>query len=144
MKKHHHHHHEEISVVELLKSHKLSVTVPRKAILELMINEDGPFSAEDILFRLDNLCDLATIYRCLKQFEESEIIIPVYLKKESVQYEYNNKHHHHHHIICKSCNKIEIFEDCFIEKIESQIKKKGYKQITHRLEFFAICEKCSA
>ena len=36
----------------LLKSKGLSVTVPRKLILNLLMKEHGPFSAEEILNKL--------------------------------------------------------------------------------------------
>lgn len=130
-------------IVALLKENKLSITDPRKLILGLLLKEHGPFTADEIFQKLpSHSCDHATIYRCLKQFEEHKIVNVTYLEKEMAHFEFNDPHHHHHHIICKVCKKIESIPDCMLEKIESALSKKGYVDIQHRLEFFGICENC--
>lgn len=131
-------------VISLLKDKALSVTVPRKSILHLLMKEHGPYTAEEILKKLPkNSCDQATVYRCLNQFVETQLVNSSYLEKDVVHFEFNDPHHHHHHIICKICRKIESFHDCLLDKFELHLKKRGYKDIQHRLEFFAVCEKCS-
>lgn len=128
---------------QLLKDKGLSVTVQRKMILDLLLKEHGPFSAEDILKKLPkNTCDQATVYRCLNQFVEVQLVNISFLEKDMAHFEFNDPDHHHHHIICKICKKIESFHECLMEKIEINLQKKGYKDIQHRLEIFAICESC--
>jgi Fur family ferric uptake transcriptional regulator len=130
--------------IKLIKDKGLSVTIPRKLILGLLLKDHGPFSVEDILRKLPkNSCDQATIYRCLNQFSETGLVTASYLEKDMAHFEYNDPHHHHHHIICKICKKIESFHDCLLEKIETNLQKRGYKDIQHRLEFFAVCETCA-
>ena len=90
-----------------------------------------------------NSCDQATIYRCLNQFVEVQLVNTSFLEKDMAHFEYNDPHHHHHHIICKICKKIESFHECLMEKIELGLQKKGYKDIQHRLEIFAVCESCA-
>ncbi|MDO9182955.1 MAG: transcriptional repressor [Bacteriovorax sp.] len=134
---------ENAKIVGLLKEKGLSVTLPRKLILALLIKEHGPFSAEDIFKKLPkNACDQATIYRCLNQFIETQLVTSAYLEKDMAHFEFNDPHHHHHHIICKICKKIDSFHDCILDKIESTLVKKGYKDIQHRLEFFGVCGSC--
>lgn len=130
-------------VSDLLREKGLSITGPRKLILSLLIKEHGPFSAEEIFRKLPkNFCDQATVYRCLNQFKETDLVSTSHLEKELVHFEYNDPDHHHHHIICKICKKIESFHDCVMEKFENSLKKKGYTDINHRLEFFGICGDC--
>lgn len=127
----------------ILRNKGLSVTGPRKMILSLLLKEHGPFSADDILKRLPkNTCDQATVYRCLNQFVETELVNTSHFEKDLVHFEYNDPDHHHHHIVCRLCKKIESFHDCLLDKIEGVLAKKGYKDIQHRLEFFGVCEKC--
>ncbi|MBY0413175.1 MAG: transcriptional repressor [Bdellovibrionales bacterium] len=131
--------------VSLLKEKGLSITAPRKMILSLLMREHGPFSAEEIQKKLPkNSCDQATIYRCLNQFVDVQLVNTSFLEKDMAHFEYNDPHHHHHHIICKICKKIESFHDCLMEKIEISLQKKGYSNIQHRLEIFAICDRCTA
>ena len=129
--------------VKLLKEKSLSVTLPRKIILSLLISEHGPFTAEEIFTKLPlNTCDQATIYRCLNQFVETELVTITYLKKDTAHFEYNDLTHHHHHIVCKICKKIDSFHECILNKMEATLLNKGYKDIQHRLEFFGICHSC--
>lgn len=129
---------------KLLKDKGLSITAPRKLILGLLLIEHGPFSAEEIHQKLPkNSCDQATIYRCLNQFVEVQLVNTSFLEKDMAHFEYNDPLHHHHHIICKICKKIESFHECLMDKIELNLQKKGYKEIQHRLEFFAVCEICA-
>lgn len=133
----------EQKIVKLLKDKGLSVTTPRKLILSLLLKEHGPFSAEEIYSRLPkNSCDQVTIYRCLNQFVESQLINRTFLETDRVHYEFNDPDHHHHHIICTVCKKIDSFHDCILDKIETGLLKKGYKDIQHRLEFFGVCHDC--
>lgn len=133
----------ESKCVELLKAKGLSVTAPRKLILSLLLREHGPFSAEDIFHKLPkSSCDQATIYRCINQFVEHQLVTTAYLEKEMAHFEFNDPNHHHHHVICKICKKIDSFHECIMDKIESSLLKKGYKDIQHRLELFAVCESC--
>ena len=133
----------EARCIELVKDKSLSVTVPRKMILSLLLKEHGPFSAEELFKKLPkNSCDQATVYRCLNQFVETGLVTTANLEKEMAHFEFNDPHHHHHHIICKICKKIDSFHDCLLEKIEASLLKRGYKDIQHRLEFFGVCETC--
>jgi len=130
---------------KLLKEKGLIVTAPRKLILGLLLKEHGPFTAEEILHSLPkNSCDQATIYRCLNQFVEVQLVSNSFLEKDMAHFEYNDPNHHHHHIVCKICKKIESFHECLMEKIETKLLLKGYKDIQHRLEIFAVCEMCSS
>jgi Fur family ferric uptake transcriptional regulator len=133
----------EKKILELLKDYKLSITTPRKLILDLLLRKHGPFSADDILNLLPkNTCDLATIYRSLNQFVEVGLVTTSHFNKDLVHYEYNDQHHHHHHIICRICKKIESIEECILGKFEKVLGKKGYIEIGHKLEFFGICQNC--
>lgn len=134
----------DILSTQLLKNKGLSVTVQRKIILGLLLKEHGPFSAEEVLNKLPkNSCDQATVYRCLNQFVEVKLVNISFLDKDMAYFEFNDPDHHHHHIICKICKKIESFHECLVEKIELNFQKKGYTNIQHRLEIFAVCETCS-
>ena len=89
-------------------------------------------------------CDLATVYRCIVQFENSNLVERRYLGDEILRYEYKDTDHHHHHIVCRICKSVSQMKYCFISEIEQMIRDKGYSDITHSLEFFGVCAKCNA
>ena len=110
---------------KLIKEQSLSVTEPRKNILAFLLKNHGPFSMEEIHDGLGKkACDLATVYRCIVQFENSNLVERRYLGDEILRYEFKDTDHHHHHIVCRICksiNRIKIFgyaiyRKCFLSK----------------------------
>jgi Fur family transcriptional regulator, ferric uptake regulator len=129
---------------KLIKSKGMSFTHPRRAILEILVREHGPFSADEIHKRLpDKLCDLATVFRTLKQFREHNLVTPVKFDEDFTRYEFNDPHHHHHHVVCTQCQKMTTLDDCFLESFEKKLLKLGFRNISHTLEFFAVCPRCA-
>ena len=128
---------------KLIKEKSLSVTEPRKNILAFLLKNHGPFSMEEIHDGLGKkACDLATVYRCIVQFENSDLVERRYFGDEKLRYEYKDNAHHQH-IICRFCKSITKMKYCFISEIEQMIRDKGYSDITHSLEFFGVCAKCN-
>lgn len=133
----------ESEIKSLIKEAGLSFTKPRAAILKLLTREHGPFSADEIYDRLpEGLCDRATLFRTLKQFKESNILSSIRFDEDFARYEFNHPGHHHHHIICKSCKKVIVLDHCFVKEIDKKIELMGYKDVEHKLEFFATCPEC--
>ena len=61
-----------------------------------------------------------------------------------VRYEHQGEDgHHHHHVICRKCRKVTSLDQCLIESLEKGLQRQGFSQISHSLEFFALCEKCA-
>ncbi len=83
----------------------------------------------------------ATVYRCIVQFENSNLVERRYLGDEVPRYEYKDKDHH---IICRISRSVAEMKYCFISEIEQMIRDKGYSDITHSLEFFGVCAKYNA
>lgn len=127
---------------KFLRENHLSITKPRKMILMFLLESHGPFSIEEIHKGLGkNVCDLATVYRCLGQFEKEGLVERRYLGDEVFRYELKDESHHHH-IICRICKGVSKMDYCFISEIEKMIRDKGYTDVTHMLEFFGICPDC--
>ena len=64
------------SALDALREHGQRVTGPRKAVLEVLTHEHGPFTAEEWHGRLrKGECDLVTVYRVLAALEEINAIV---------------------------------------------------------------------
>lgn len=124
---------------------KLRRTQPRIAILELLTQEHGPFSIEQIRTRIKKVeLDVVTVYRCLAAFEKIRIVRRCDFGDGVARYEFqSSEDHHHHHIVCVSCRKSETLDSCSLPKLDHAVRKLGYTDITHRLEFFGRCPECS-
>ncbi len=130
-------------VTKLLRGKKLSVTQPRKKILEFLLSDHGPFSIEEIHKGLGKgVCDLVTVYRCVGQFEKEGLVERHHLGDDIFRFEIKDDSHHHHHVVCRICKGISKMSYCFISEIEKMIRDQGYTDVTHSLEFFGICPAC--
>ena len=133
-------------LVQELRNNKLKLTPPRKLILETLMINHGPFSAEELQKKyIKKKCDLVTVYRTLTSLEEAHIIRRCEFGDGIARYELVDLHdeHHHHHLICRSCKKVEVIDACELEKtVNALAKKMGFTDISHLLEFFGLCPNC--
>ncbi len=120
------------------------VTQPRISILKALIAADGPIKIEDIHQSLkEENCDLATIYRCIATFEKLGIVRRCFFPDGSSLFDFVVGGEHHHHIICTSCQKVETLDVCVVAGLERLVHNRGYRNVSHMLEFFGVCEDCS-
>lgn len=120
------------------------VTAQRKRLAHEIIGFDVPFTADQLYDLLDDLkVDPTTIYRSLATFTELGLIQTVDFADGLVRYEYVPSHKpHHHHIICTACKKVDAVHFCVVEGQEQIIERMGYADVSHRLEFFGLCQQC--
>lgn len=120
----------------------------RIRILEYLQGVDRFLSSQEIHKRLraggDSL-GLATVYRQLEILvEEGQVDSIVSPKGEKLFRHCGVDEDHHHHIICRRCGstkKIEISEVEAMAEVAAQ--KYKFSDVTHSLEIFGLCEKCS-
>ncbi|MEX2382822.1 MAG: transcriptional repressor [Opitutales bacterium] len=127
----------------VLRQHRLRITQPRKAILEVLLEKNAPATIEEIHQELEaGLCDLATVYRCLAAFEKLELVRRCHFHDGTSLYEIDMGPDHHHHIVCTSCKKVEALDFCVVEGLERLVRERGYRDVSHMLEFFGVCREC--
>lgn len=132
-------------IFENLQKHGLRKTKQRIALLKTLHKLKNPSSIETIFQNLpDGTCDLATVYRSLQQLEDIHIVDRTYFSNGAALFALKESgHHHSHHIQCTKCEKLVAIDSCFLKESTQQLKKMGFQQITHRLEFFGVCERCA-
>jgi len=129
--------------LQTLRDHRHRVTEPRKAILEILTREHGPFTAEELHGRMKKgVCDLVTVYRCLATMEEIALARRCDFGDGSYRYEFNTGEHHHHHIICRVCHGVQTLDFCVADSLERMARQIGYANVTHTLEIFGVCSQC--
>ena len=133
-----------VQAIAMLHQARHRVTQPRVAILKTLIDHDGPIKIEDIHHKVEaHNCDLATVYRCIAAFEKIGIVRRCFFPDGSSLFEFAVGGEHHHHIICTSCQKVENLDVCVVAGLERLVHDRGYSNVSHMLEFFGTCEKCS-
>tara|TARA_E500000075_G_scaffold55601_1_gene50102 strand:+ start:58 stop:477 length:420 start_codon:yes stop_codon:yes gene_type:complete len=83
---------------------------------------------------IDDKISIATVYRTVKLFEESGILVKHDFKAGKARYEINDDHNH---LIDINSGEIVEFVDKDIEKLQQEVAKKlGYKLVDHKLELY--------
>ncbi len=130
----------------LLRQRSLKVTRLRLAILGILQKAHSPVGAPEIITAArEEGANYVTVYRALNALEKSGILRRVNLRHNHADYELQDDGDHHH-IICKTCGKIESFENCQIDKLTKEIlsKSKAFVNVDdHSLEFFGQCKNCA-
>ena len=92
-----------------------------------------------------NSMGLATVYRQLENLvEEGEVDLIISPTGEKLFRHCGNDGGHHHHIICKICGASRAIEVEEVEEMaETAAKRYKYSEVSHSLEIFGICERCS-
>ncbi len=138
----------EMIASEILKTLDIAKTSARIKVLETLIASNSPLSILDLKRILPEFNE-STLYRNLDKFIQLNIVKKINLNSDFSHYEFqplskSNHGHHHHHIVCTKCKAIQCLDICGVEAIIlPKIKKLGFTDINHTLEFSGICKKCS-
>ena len=122
----------------------VKLTDQRKIIARVMSESQDHPDVDELYKRVSKISSrisIATVYRTVKLFEETEIVTKHEFKGGKARYEELSEDHHDHLIDVKS-GKIIEFVDEEIEKLQKKIADKyGYKLIDHKLELYGVKKK---
>ena len=120
----------------------VKLTEQRRVIAKVMSESSDHPDVDELYKRvsdIDNKISIATVYRTVKLFEESGILMKHDFKDGKARYELNDDHNHL--IDIKTGNIIE-FTNEEIEKIQRRIAEKhGYKLVDSKLELYCVKNK---
>ena len=134
---------------KLLKLNNLKYTTQRELVLEIIYDNHGHFTPEDIYNLIkknypDVKLGIATVYRTLTLLEDANIVSSISFGTQGKKYEFGLKEHHDH-LVCLECGGIEEFFDETIEKQQEAIAKKfNFKMTNHVMKITGICKTCQA
>jgi Fur family transcriptional regulator, peroxide stress response regulator len=134
------------SVLDQLRQHGLRVTPQRRAILELLVDDDSHPTAELVYRRvLAVMPDVSrtTVYNTLRELSELGELTPVHdLSDGGHRYDTNNETHHH--LCCVECHSlIDIGRDFEGIRLSSE-EASGYRILSRQVTFYGICPDCQA
>jgi Fur family ferric uptake transcriptional regulator len=131
----------------LLRSNNLKYTTQRELILQIIYNNNGHFTPEDIYNLIKSSfpevkLGIATVYRTLTLLEDANIVSSISFGAQGKKYEFGLKEHHDH-LVCLECGGIEEFFDDTIEKQQEKIAKQfNFKMTDHIMKITGICKNC--
>jgi len=128
----------------ILKAGGASLTKPRKAVFDLMLNQE-PQSMQVLAQRSKGKLDRATVYRTIELFERLGIV-----RRLNIGWKYKIELSdlftgHHHHMSCTNCGRMfELPENPMLETmIDTVAAKSGFSPRGHQLEVYGLCINCS-
>lgn len=122
-------------------------TKQRGAVLRSLAEAPGFRSAQEIHAQLraaGNKIGLATVYRTLQTFSETGDVDVVRREDGEAIYRRCSTAEHHHHLVCRDCGySVEIDNDEVESWAARSARKHGFSDVTHDLEIFGTCQRCS-
>jgi Fur family transcriptional regulator, ferric uptake regulator len=127
--------------------HQPRSTRQRSAILELLRDADTFLSAQEMY---DELRDkglkvgLTTVYRNLQLMAELNQVDVVRREDGESIFRFCEARDHHHHLVCRSCGfTVELANDQLERWTKTLARKHRFSDVTHDMELFGLCAKCS-
>lgn len=134
------------SINEQLKKNGYKLTTQRKAIIQVLFNnETRLLTVSDIYNYCTSVCNktnLSTIYRNLQTFEGLGIVHKILNNTGTALYKIIYIQNHHHHIICKSCGRTSVMDFCPLDNFKISAKNNGFILTNHKIELYGYCEYC--
>ncbi len=124
-----------MDITYIFRDNGYKVTATRRAVLSWIAEQNGIFSAKEIMAVLPKL-DKVSVYRTLELLESIDAIHPVLTQHGETHYEIHGTNHHHH-VVCTGCEKANCV-DCEI----SRTKAKGFTNLHHNVVFTGLCNAC--
>lgn len=128
-----------------LKSAGLKTTTNRSKVLKIFIASNSALGYSEIVKKLDEPMDKASLYRVLKSFNKNGIlheIIDAGVSKYALCDHHCTSHQHqdaHAHFKCSNCQKI----FCLSQPVITLDIPKGFEIQQHHLTIEGICGECS-
>lgn len=115
-------------------------------ILQLFKGDHISLSAHEIVEKLKEKADRATVYRNLSYLCSEELLHKVNFKDDVTKYELSELGHHHH-LVCINCRTVisintDILGTPFKTISEAADKTHGFTINDHVLEFYGLCKDC--
>ena len=128
------------SAIEVMCASKgIKLTHQRKVIAKVLSKSDDHPDANLVFKRsskIDSNISMATVYRTMKLFEDTNIVVVRDFGDGRSRYEIFSNEHHDHLIDTESGEVIEFVND-EIEELQHKVAKKlGYVLTGHRLELY--------
>ena len=132
-------------VIAKLKGAGHKLTPQRLAIVKILAVSDGHPSVERIYEALQTdfpTMSLATVYRNVMLIKSMGEVLELGFPDGSNRYD-GNKPYAHPHVVCVKCKKIVDPELESLSDMSQEVEADtGFQILTHRLDFFGVCEDC--
>ena len=133
------------TILNKLRENNQKLTPQRLAVAKVLAHNDNHPSVEQIYRQLRGrfpTMSLATVYRNVMLLKSLGEVLELGFPDGSNRYD-GNKPNPHPHVICIQCKKVIDPELVTLKDMTTEVADEtGFKILTHRLDFFGICDDC--
>jgi Fur family ferric uptake transcriptional regulator len=133
-------------IMRYLRGRGLRSTDARRKIVEVVLDTDDHFTAEDLLDRIKDRgyrVSRASVYRTLSLLCDGGFVESREFQRGQTMYELMVGQNHHDHLICTQCDRIVEFENDAIERLQEEVAAQhGFRLDHHSLRLFGTCPAC--
>jgi Fur family ferric uptake transcriptional regulator len=125
----------------VLAGHGYRMTKPRREVVETVLAQTRPFTAEQLVLLLPGI-SRATVYRTLENMASVDILTRLLQSNGHPAYVVGEPGHRHH-LICSNCGYVVAFTTCPVEPVVNELGRSHDFSIQgHSLEIFGLCHNC--
>lgn len=132
---------------QYLKDHGIKFTSARAKILDAVIDLEGHFEADQVLYLLTerrHKVGKATVYRTIPLLVDCGILKQVRFDVKQAHYEHAFGEEPHDHMVCRRCGRIVEFASYEVEELRARIGRRyHFHVVSHRLQLSGLCWDCS-
>jgi Fe2+ or Zn2+ uptake regulation protein len=126
-----------------LADHGYRATEPRRQVLAAVLEQDRPFTAEQIVAMLPAI-GRATVYRTLEILAGIDLLRRL-MKPGGFPSYVVGQPGHRHHLVCKNCGFVIEFTTCPIDDLVAHLTRDTSFEIeSHHLEIVGLCPQCQS
>lgn len=133
---------------EYLHKNNLRMTPERGAVLDVILNLEGHFDADELLQFLrkqKKQVSRATLYRTLEHLRVAGLVKMHRFGSGQAQFEHVYNRKHHDHMVCDLCGTVIEFVNDEIEELQEEVcRAHGFTSTNHVMQIFGVCADCRA
>jgi Fur family ferric uptake transcriptional regulator len=125
------------------------ITRQRTAVLALISEAEDFISAQELHARLraaGESVGLSTVYRTVQALASADDIDVIVTADGEARYRAcaASKVGHHHHLVCRQCGRTAEVHNPSLERWAAKVgRENGFNDVSHTLEIFGLCARCS-
>jgi Fur family ferric uptake transcriptional regulator len=135
----------EKSIIDQLSRAGYRITLPRRAVIQAMLDDEGYSSPHQIQERARSHCPtvgIVTVYRTLDLLAEMGFVRRIHAEDGCHGYAAATNGHRHH-LICRKCGATVEFDGCDLSAFLARVgQETGYRIDDHLLELVGVCSAC--
>lgn len=139
------------TIPSLLAARGFRVTTPRRAVVNVLVDEAKPLSVAEIHDRIKRPgANLVSVYRAIHLLRDLGLLRVADTSKGVQRFELAEAFTgHHHHLICQTCGRVQDMDGCVLAdkalaSLNRQVRRAQQFRVTgHDLKLFGFCCDCA-